>query len=381
MKQEKLPDRAFVGIDLSAARSNLRLLRRHAPAARLICTVKANAYGHGAVRLSDLYAEAGADMLAVATAAEASELRRAGISLPILVLGYTTPADAVALAREGVRICLFSREQACAVSAAAAAAGVAVTVHIKIDSGMGRLGFAYTAEREILACTALPQLVFEGIFTHFAAADTGGEGSAFTALQHRRFATLLARLAASGLFFRLRHAANSAALLAHPETHQNAVRAGIALYGLSPFPDRRIPALTPILHLFAPIVHIFPLARGESVGYGRTYHAESARRIAVLPLGYADGIPRLAAEAGLSARIGTRFCRFVGRVCMDMAMLDITDAPAASLGALAEIYGGRGETAVETVAARTKRIPYEVTCALGARLPRVYFEGKFPAHS
>lgn len=373
--------RAWAEVDLDALRHNYRQIRASlSESTKLCCVIKANAYGHGAVTLARCYENMGADFLAVSNLSEALELRYADISLPILILGYTPPEAAAVLSKQNISQCVFSPDYAIALADAAEKAGVSVKAHIKVDSGMGRLGFSLcreekiqSAAKAIKACFAGKSLLPEGIFTHFASADEGEAGREFTKRQLSLFVRLTDLLAADGLIFALRHAANSAAIACYPEASLDMVRAGLVLYGMAPSREVSSDGLLPALELKTVISHIKTIGAGESVSYGRSFVADRDMRVATLPIGYADGLWRAAGAEGHGVYWRGSFAPIIGRICMDQCMIDISALPEAKEGDAVTVYGGAGESVV-TLAEKLGTIPYEILCALGERIPRVYFE-------
>lgn len=360
-------DRAGIEVDCAALRENLRFLRGKLHKTTKFCAVlKANAYGHGAPRLARLAAEEGVDFLAAATLGEALALRRE-VSAPILILGYTPPECASVLARAGITQTVFSPAYANELAAHARAEGVRVEAHLKIDTGMHRLGFTHEDIAGMCQAVSHPSLNFTGVFSHFAAAD---ESADRTAAQYRRFADALVALGARGVSFPLRHIANSAALLAAPATQADMVRVGLALYGISPLPTP-VSALRPVLKLVARIVQVRRIGAGEAVGYGGTFVAKKPAYIATLPVGYADGLLREAASLGRCAAWGDKVFPLVGRVSMDQCTVLLGEEPIAE-GEFLTLLGGAGVTSVQQTAKTEGRIPYELLTSLGARLPRVY---------
>ena len=374
--------RTWAEVDLDALAHNFQAVKAAAGEAKVCAVVKADAYGHGAPRLAQELAALGTDWFAVSNLEEALQLRRAGISQPILVLGFTPAEAAGTLAAQKITQCVYSTEYARALSAAAVEAGAPVTVHVKIDTGMSRLGFLYqdpdrdrAAVEEVRAACALPGLVPQGIFTHFAVADGGAEGQAFTLRQFQCFQDLSRRLAEQGLTFPLRHCANSAAIFDYPQARLDMVRAGIVLYGLPPSEDLAAPPdLRPALSLRSVVSHVKDAPAGATVSYGRDYTAEGPRRIVTVPVGYADGYPRRLSPGGASVLLHGRRCPIVGRVCMDQLMADATGLEGARIGDVVTLIGQDGGQAVtaEELARREGTIPYEVVCALSKRVPRVY---------
>ncbi len=372
--------RAWAEVNLDALARNYRLLRGLAPGAKFLGLVKADAYGHGAVPVARKLQALGADMLAVACLAEAVQLRRAGLTLPVLCLGQTPPELAGLLLEYGVTQTVGDLETGRALSAAAVQAGKTLNIHVKVDTGMGRLGFVYyqdgdeaaleRAGREIEALRALPGLEAEGIFTHFADAD-GSE--AYTSNQYDRIQDVIGELWDRGLHpFQIYHCAASAAVLNYPWTqnHMNMIRPGIALYGCMPGPGMENPGLEPVMTVKSRVAVVRDLPAGAKISYGCAATLERDSKIAVLPLGYGDGLPR-ALSNQLEVLIGDRLCPVLGRICMDMCMVDVTDAPGVKAGDVAAVYGP-GLT--EKAAWLAGTIPYELLCQLTPRIPRLYLE-------
>ncbi|TDA66957.1 MAG: alanine racemase [Clostridia bacterium] len=364
-------------VDLRAIKHNLRAIRGLlAPGTGLMAVVKANAYGHGLVEVSRAVLEAGASWLGVAIPEEAAELRAAGVQAPILVLGYTPAEQGPEMAALGVSVCLSSMEQARAIAAGVQKAGLKIKSHIKIDTGMGRLGFLYSrAVQEVSRMAGLPGLEVEGIFTHFAAADAADTGFAREQLQ--RFRQVVADMARLGLHFRWQHAANSAAVARLPESHFNLVRPGIMLYGCSPLePGQDLPVkLQPAMSFRARIAMVKEVPPGTPISYGCTYVTGERARIATLPVGYADGYSRGLSNCGQVLVDGNRI-PVVGRVCMDHVMVDVSRVAAAGVGQEVILWGPgeKGCLPVEEVADKVSTISYELLCAVGPRVPRVYRE-------
>ena len=371
------PRPTWLEIDTDALAGNVRALRaKVGPARQLFAVVKANAYGHGAEIVGPAVLAAGADRLAVATLGEAVALRQAGVIAPILLLGHTPGYLGQELLRWELTATLYDIETARQWSAAAGAAGKRISVHVKVDTGMHRLGLAPTAALSFLLSLAeLPGLYAEGIYTHFSTADETDQS--FVSRQLKAFTDLLETLSAIGQRPPLAHAANSAAILRLPDSHLDAVRAGIALYGLHPSPDVPLPdTFRPVLSWKARVAQAKMLERGETVSYGNTWRARKLSIVAILPVGYADGFPR-APRTWESVLIHGQPAPIVGRVCMDMAVVDVTAIYEAGevVGAGDEVVliGSQGAATLsaEEVARRTRTINYEVTSRLMARLPRI----------
>ncbi|MGB5051667.1 MAG: alanine racemase [Caldilineaceae bacterium] len=367
----------WLEIDISALAGNVRALRqRIGPARQLFAVVKANAYGHGAEIVGPAALAAGADRLAVATLGEAAALRQTGVTAPILLLGYTPSHLGGELIRQELTATLFDADVARAWSAAGQAAGRPIAIHVKVDTGMHRLGLDPAAVPAFLGLLAdLPGLRVEGIYTHFSTADETDQH--FAQYQLKQFTDLLGTLSAVGLRPPLAHAANSAAILSLPASHLDGVRAGIALYGLHPSPQVKLPSpFRPVLGWKARIAQVKALATGESVSYGNAWTATAASTIAILPVGYADGLPR-GPRTWQSVLINGQPAPIVGRVCMDMTIVDVTaicaKGEAVQPNDEAILLGaqGRGQITVEEAARRLETINYEVTSRLMARLPRI----------
>lgn len=380
-------------IDLDALRANFRAVRRQAGALPLCAVVKADAYGHGAVRCARAFAQEGAAWLAVSCLAEAVQLRRAGLTLPILILGHTQPAFAGALLRYKLTQSCFSAEYAAALSAAAVQAGGRVQVHLKADTGMGRLGFALLADFDaalagMAACFALPGLHVTGLFQHFAVADETGAGSqAYTARQHALFCRAYRRLEAAGLAagpdFTV-HCSNSAGVMLHPDWPEGLprqrcmARPGIILYGFDPSGQVRFHTFAPVMKLKTLVSEVKLLQPGQSVSYGRRFTAQRPTRVATLCAGYADGYPRLLSCGKGVAELHGCPAPVLGSVCMDQIMVDATAIPAVQAGDQAILWGGSVSDSAESIAGKTGTIPYEILCGVARRVPRVYLENGLP---
>ena len=372
--------RTWAEIDLDALAHNYRLLRGLAPQAKFLGLVKANAYGHGAVPVAKKLEALGADMLAVACLDEAIELRQAGIVIPILCLGQTPPELVPELLEYDITQTVGDLETGAALSAAAVAAGKTLTIHVKVDTGMGRLGFVYyedddeaaleRAGKEIESLCALPGLEPEGIFTHFANAD-GSE--AYTKNQCARIYDVFGELWERGLHqFKIYHCAASAAVLNYSWTkvYMNMIRPGIALYGYVPDPSVKDPGLKPVMTVKSRIAAVRDLPAGAKISYGCTATLERDSQIAVLTMGYGDGYPRVLSNQ-MDMLIRGIPCPIVGRICMDMCMVDVTGLEDVQPGEAAVVYGPK---LTQRAAQLAGTIPYELLCQLTPRIPRLYFE-------
>jgi len=370
--------RTWAEIDLDNLAHNFQTIRRQVgPDAKLLGVVKADAYGHGAVRVAKKLAQLGAGYLAVSNIDEAAELREGGVTLPILMLGYTPADQGERIVRIGMTQAVPNLEIARAYDAAAERAGQPMKVHIKLDTGMGRLGFQcddahFNASlRDILEVLELKHLDVEGVFTHFAVSDEDvPEHVAFTRVQHERFVRMIAAVEGAGEFrFRLHHCCNAGGIASYPEWAWDMVRCGIILYGTGDLAERM--GMRPVMRLKTTVATVKEFDPETSVSYGRTYFTDRAQRIAVLSIGYADGLHR-ALSNKLTVRTPCGEAKQVGRICMDMCMIDATEQPELKPGDEVEIFGEN--VLCETLAKQSGTISYELLCAVSGRVPRVYFE-------
>jgi alanine racemase len=366
-----------IEVDLDAIAKNVQVLKQACdPQISLMAVVKANAYGHGAAQVAQTALSHGADWLGVARMAEAIQLRDAGIEAPILVFGNTLPDRAVVAAGHGIRITLTGLEGAKAVNAAARKTGTVVPAHIKIDTGMGRLGLCPgldmdLALADIRSMMQLDHLEIEGIYTHFANADAADKTHARQQLA--LFTRVMDHLDADNRLPRLIHTANSAATLTLPQSHFTLVRPGIALYGLCPGPGVDGSDLTPALSIVSEITQIKQVPRGFAVSYGSTHVTDRPTAIATVPVGYADGYSRgLSGKAHMLVR-GQR-AKVTGRVCMDFTMIDVGRIPDVRVGDEVMVLGIQGSDTVsaDELAELTGTINYEITAGLTSRLPVCY---------
>jgi alanine racemase len=382
------PPLIWAEVDLNAIANNARELRRRTrPQAKLMAIVKANGYGHGAAEVGRTALANGAEWLGVARLPEAVALREAGLAAPILVFGYTPPADAARLIDYDLRQSVYSLDAARAYSAVAEARGRRIRVHLKVDTGMGRLGMVPAAPggqnlghavdggfiREASDLARLPGLEMEGIFTHFAASDSADRS--YARRQLALFIDVVSALRANGIEFELRHAANSAAVIAMPESHLDLVRPGIALYGLRPSAEVDLSGifLKPAMTLKTRIVHLKPVPAGTCISYGMTYRTPHPTVIATVPAGYADGYRRQFSSNGEMIVHGHRV-PVIGRVCMDLTMLDVGAVPEVRVEDEVVIFGRQGAEFIsaDDLAHALGTINYEIVCDVTARVPRVY---------
>jgi len=364
----------IASVDLSALTSNLRQARRLlSPGCDILAVVKADAYGHGSVAVTEALAREGVTRFAVATIQEGAQLRDAGIQAQILVMGALPPAQLADLLGYDLTPVIYEPTIAVALAARLGAGSNPYPVHLKVDTGMGRLGLPPDQVLPLLQSPAFQSsLRLEGLMTHLADADNADP--AYTKIQIERFQAVLAGLHKAGLSVPLIHAANSAAMLGHPAAHFNLVRPGIMLYGYSTALQRGPAAtLKPVLSLRSQVAQVRNLEKGDSASYNRSFIARRSTKIAVLPIGYADGYSRALSNRGYVLVQGQR-CPVVGRVCMDMTLLDVTDLPVVRPGDEAVLIGRQGTDAIlaSDVAAWSGTIPYEVLCGIGPRVPRVY---------
>jgi alanine racemase len=365
---------AHAEVDLGALSRNVRTLKALTPKGTLfMAVVKADGYGHGAVRAAEAALRGGADRLGVATVEEALALRAAGIGAPLHILSEPPVEAAPVLVEQGVIPTLFTIGFARALAAVATASGTTARYHLKVDTGMHRIGVAFDeAPRLARELAGIEGIRMEGTFTHFATADVPGDWG--FEQQLKRFSDVLLRMKTERIDPGIVHAANSAATILHPETHFGMVRCGIAIYGLHP--DRstyRKIELEPAMSVKARLSRVHRVAMGEGVSYGFTWHAPSPTTIATLPLGYADGVHR-AASNEMTVLVGGVRCPQVGRVCMDQFMVELPRRLEAGAGDEAVLVGRQGsETiAMDELAEKAGTINYEIACGFGLRLERRY---------
>ena len=370
---EQLLKRTWAEIDLDALCHNYTCLRRRT-GTRVLGVVKADAYGHGALQVGKALEALGAAYLAVSNLDEARELRLAGIQTPVLILGHTPEEYVPQLLEYGITQTVTCEAKALAYNEAAATCGGRLRVHLKVDTGMSRLGFLCAGDRfaegvEAAARScALPHLEVEGIFTHFAVSDEPGEeNEAFTREQYGLFCRYISALEQRGITFALRHCANSGAVVNYPEMALDMVRPGILLYGCGEGAEEL--GLKPVMTLKTTVSTIKWFDPGCTISYGRTYRTERPTRMGVLPIGYADGLFRcLSNRCAFFTADGPVPQR--GRICMDMCMVDLTDRPQVQVGSEVEIFGRHCR--VDELARAAMTIPYELTCAVSKRVPRVF---------
>ena len=375
--------RFWAEIDMNAAENNFNIIKKKvARETKICCVVKANAYGHGAVYLSRLYESLGADFFAVSNIEEAMQLRNNGIKTPILVLGYTPALCASILAHNNISQSVYSHDYARRLNENAKADGVKVKIHIKLDSGMGRIGFDCIHSDDkvrdaLLEVCKMENLENEGIFTHFAVADEGERGREYTKEQYERFMSAVESLERNGIRFEIKHCANSATTFAYPEYHLDMVRVGVVLYGLAP--SSKVcgcEELLPVMSLKSVVSMIKEIDKGDCVSYGCTFCADRKMKIATAPVGYADGYWRSNSENGTQMLIRGKRVGIVGRVCMDQLMLDVSQAGNVKEGDYITVIGRDGSESItaDELAAKNGTVNYEMICVIGERVPRFYIK-------
>ncbi len=376
--------RTWADISLDNLEHNYKQLRSRLPSGcRFLGVVKADAYGHGAVPVSRALEDLGAEYLAVANIEEAVQIRRGRVHLPVLILGYTPANYAENMVYLDITQEVHSLSYAQELNEALSGTNCILNVHVKLDTGMTRLGFIACESAltlpQIVEVSRLPHLHIEGAFTHFAAADSTVESDReFTRLQYARFSDMLSQLEAAGVKPEIRHCCNSGATILYPEYAMDMVRPGIAIYGAHPSGDTRaFLELRPVMSLHTSISQIKTVPAQTAVSYGRTFSTSAERKLAVVPVGYADGLPR--ALSGKAAfRLRGRDVPVLGRICMDMCMVDVTDVPELRAGDTLTIFGYDEDGALvpcERLTDAIGTISYELFCQVSKRVPRLYLEG------
>lgn len=376
--------RTWAEISLNAIEHNYNVIRNKvADDTKVCCVIKADGYGHGAVELSQIYEKLGADFFAVSNIDEGIEIRKGGSKLPIVILGYTPVSEAKNLANYDISQAVFSLEYAKELSKKCVEDDCICKMHIKVDSGMSRIGFMcqefprdeYSIEEICEAC-CLPNLEVEGLFTHFCVSDEDAEGREFTNKQYENFIHVRDSLKKRGVEISVVHCSNSGAIEDYPETCCDMVRAGIILYGLAPsskLADRL--DLVPAMTLKTVVAFVKEVQKGATISYGRTFTADKKMKIATVPIGYADGFIRQNAKDGYMTVNGKK-AKIVGRICMDQTMLDVTDIEDVKTGDEVVVFGTgeNGEPTADSLAENTGTINYETVCLVGKRVPRIYIK-------
>lgn len=376
--------RTWAEISLNAIEHNYNVIRNKvADDTKVCCVIKADGYGHGAVELSQIYEKLGADFFAVSNIDEGIEIRKSGSKLPIVILGYTPVSEAKNLAEYDISQAVFSLEYAKELSEKCVEEDCICKMHIKVDSGMSRIGFMcqefprdeYSIEEICEAC-CLPNLEVEGLFTHFCVSDEDAEGREFTNKQYENFIHVRDSLKKRGVDISVVHCSNSGAIEDYPETCCDMVRAGIILYGLAPsskLADRL--DLVPAMTLKTVVAFVKEVQKGATISYGRTFTADRKMKIATVPIGYADGFIRQNAKDGYMTVNGKK-AKIVGRICMDQTMLDVTNIEDVKTGDEVVVFGTgeNGEPTADSLAENTGTINYETVCLVGKRVPRIYIK-------
>ncbi|MBQ6877238.1 MAG: alanine racemase [Oscillospiraceae bacterium] len=384
MTKSEVLRRTWVDISLDAIEYNFKKIKAHVGKSMVMAVVKADAYGHGDRMTAPFLEDAGADWFGVSNLGEALGIRESGVTKPILIFG-NTPAECVPdLAKWNITQTAYSLQYAKELSAEAEKHGVCVDIHLKFDTGMGRIGFVCSddnfdiAVSEAEEASKLPNIKVTGSFTHFASADEQDpEGVLFTKLQFDRFCRVCEALEARGVDVGIRHCCNSAAVLCYPEMHLDMVRPGIILYGLYPASHEEMTCrikLKPAMELRTVISMTKDYEKGSTVSYGRRFTAPKDIKVASTAIGYADGYHRLLTNKGRMIIRG-KYAPVIGSICMDQTMLDVSDIPEAKEGDIVTVFGKDGEAfvSVDEVAALAGTINYEIICAVSRRVPRRYY--------
>lgn len=381
---ENFVKRTWAEINMDAIAHNYNVIRKHInQKSKMCCVVKADGYGHGAVKVAQEYHRLGADWFAVSNIEEALQLRENSITEPILILGYTPENMAKVLSEHNISQAVYSLDYAKTLSENAVKDNVNVKIHIKLDTGMSRIGLmcqevgrddgSIDIAEEICK---LPNLIGEGVFTHFAVSDESNEGKAFTNKQFDAFMYTVKALEKRGVYFQIRHCANSGAIIDYPDMHLDMVRAGIILYGLSPSQKLKDKLdIIPAMELKSVVSNVKEIEKDSTVSYGRTFKADRKMKIATVPIGYADGYIRtLAKEAYFT--VNNANAKVVGRICMDQTMADVSNIDHIKRGDIVTVFGNGTDNAptADHIAKWSNTINYEVTCLVGKRVARVYLK-------
>ncbi len=373
--------RTWAEISLDNIRKNFHEIKNQVKDTKICCVIKADGYGHGAVELAWEYEKLGADFLAVSNLDEAKELRLNNINLPILILGYTDVNCAEELAENNISQAVYSLEYAQALHNKCKEKNVDVNIHIKLDTGMSRIGFMCqefprdnNSIKEIFQTCSMEHFNVEGVFTHFCVSDEGKEGNDFTKQQYKNFTHTISELKNMGINFKYVHCSNSGAVEDYPETYNTMVRAGIILYGLKPSDKINnnldiVPAMT----VKSVVANVKTIEKGATVSYGRTFTAQRKMKIATIPIGYADGYIRAYGKNGYMMINGQR-ADIIGRICMDQTMVDVTGIDNVKIGDEVMVFGSGefGEQTADDLAKTADTINYEVVCTISKRVPRCY---------
>ena len=368
---------AWVEIDLANLDSNIKKIReKTGDSVELIGVIKADGYGHGSIKVAEVLRKNGVEKFAIADLSEALLLREHGFTEEIIMLGITPALYADTIVAYNITPVICSLDVAEAFAKAAVKKGTIVSGLIAVDTGMGRIGYRPDEEHAIPEIKAMSQLEgfkIKGLFTHFSVADSADK--TYSKMQEAQFNDFHSKLTAEGIDIPMKTLANSAAIMELPETHCDAVRAGIVMYGLYPSDevDHSLLDIKPVMSVKASIVHLKEVPAGTSISYGRKFTTERKSKIATLALGYADGYPRPYSPVG-KVIINGQFAPIAGNICMDQCMIDVTDIPDVKVGDEAIIMGSDGVNTIlaDDIAKATNTINYEIICAFGQRLPKVY---------
>lgn len=368
--------RTWAEVDLDAIAHNIKEIRKITnPASKIMAVVKADAYGHGFLEVAKTLLENGADRLAVAVLQEGKQLRSRGVNVPILILGASGEESIEDLINFDITPSVFTYEFAKELSYAAERKEKVTKIHIKIDTGMSRIGFLAGEDNEgivdeILKISRLPYIEIEGIFSHFATSDEADKS--YTILQYNRFMDVCNKLEEKGLHIPIKHICNSAGIMMYPEMHLDMVRPGVILYGMYPSDevDKSRLDLIPAMTLKSTVTHVKEVEEGRGVSYGKKFITNKKMKIATVPIGYADGYLRKLAKEGKMIVNGEKVA-IIGRICMDQCMIDVTNVHTIDKGDEVIIFGREGVT-IDDLAMWLETINYEVSCVIGKRIPRIY---------
>ncbi len=370
--------RTWCDISLDNLKHNVQQIKNKLNDNVKLCgIVKANAYGHGVEEIATNLVEQGVDYLAVAFIDEAVELRLCGFDQPILILGNTPEDTAEQVVEYNITASVYNTETAKMLSAEAVKQGKTVKIHIKIDTGMSRIGFVPDERtiEEIIELSKLPNLETEGIFTHFACSDSDDES--MTLKQFEKFMEVVSKLEKRGLSIPVKHCCNSAAIIKYPHMHLDMVRAGIILYGMYPSDIDYDIDLKPLMNFKTSVINIKTMQPGETISYGATYKVKEKMKVATIAVGYADGYSRLLSNSG-RVLINGQFANILGRICMDQCMIDVTNVHNISIGDEVILFGAdeNENLPVEEIAVKLGTINYEIPCVINNRVPRCYVKDK-----
>ena len=382
---EQFLKRTWAEIDLDAIAKNYDVCRSMLrDGVKMMGVIKADGYGHGALAYARIFSEKGCEWFAVSNIEEALQIREGGVDTPILILGYTPAQLANVLAYNNIAQAVFDAQYAAQLSAQALEQGVQVNIHIKVDTGMSRIGFLYQDSEDdaasidaMEAACKLPGLYPQGIFQHFAVADCGEQGEVYTRLQYDLFLDVIRRLEKRGVSFELYHCCNSAGASEYRDLQLNMARLGIVIYGLtSSSAVKEQWGLEPVMRVKNVVAMVKEIEAGTTVSYGRTFTAQKDMKIATIPIGYADGYTRRLSGNGARMIIGGAYVPIIGTICMDMCMVDVTGL-SVKAGDPVTVIGKEGdkEITVDEIAQKSGTINYEITCDISKRVPRVYVQG------